>query len=105
MDIFFMLGRGGLFVYRVYLNYNGVFCKNIVFIIVYCIIEKLYIEILDRFNIKNCYLSILNLFNNKIFGDRKLKIKVIFFIELERKYFIKWRFFFYLLYCILYNKC
>lgn len=103
MDIFFMFGRGGIFVYRVYLNYNGVFGKNIVFIIEYCIIEKWYIEILDRFNIKSCYLSILNLFNNKIFGDRKLKIRVIFFIEMGRKYFIG--FYFFYLYCILFNKC
>lgn len=88
-----MFVRGGILILyiRVYLNYNGVFGKNIVVIIVYCIIEKRYIEILDRFNIKSCYLSILNLFNNKIFGDRKLKIKVIFFIELGRKYFVKWR--------------
>lgn len=45
-----MLVRGGILILyiRVYMNYNEVFCKNIVFIIVYCIIEKLNIEILDR---------------------------------------------------------
>lgn len=87
MDTFLMLSRGGtLILYiRVYLNYNGVFGKNIAAIIVHCIIEKLYTETPDRPNIKSCYLSILNLFNNKILGDRKLKIKVTFFIELGRK--------------------
>lgn len=74
-----MLGRGGTFVHRVYLNYNGVFGKTIASIILHCIIEKRYTETPDRPNIKSCYLSILNLFNNKILGDRKLKIKVTFF--------------------------
>lgn len=91
MDTFLMFGRGGTFVHRVYLNYNGVFGKNIAAIIVHCIIEKRYTETPDRPNIKSCYLSILNLFNNKILGDRKLKIKVTFFIELGRKYLVKWR--------------
>lgn len=95
MDTFFMLGRGGTFVHRVYMNYNGVFGKNIAAIIVHCIIEKRYTETPDRQNIKSCYLSILSLFNNRILGDRKLKIRVTFFIELERKYLTKWRFPFY----------
>lgn len=35
-----MLGRGGTFVNRVYMNYNGVFGKNIASIIEHCIIEN-----------------------------------------------------------------
>lgn len=63
------------------MNYNEVFCKNIASTIVHCIciIEKLYTETPDRPNIKSGYLSILSLFNNRILGDRKLKIRVTFF--------------------------
>lgn len=41
-----MLARGGtLILYiRVYMNYNGVFGKNIASTILHCIIEKLYTE-------------------------------------------------------------
>lgn len=79
------------------MNYNEVFCKNIAFTIVHCIciIEKLYTETPDRPYIKSCYLRILSLFNKKILGDIKLKIRVTFFVELERKYLTKWRFPFY----------
>lgn len=35
-----MLARGGTFVLRGFMNYNGVFGKNIASIIVHCIIEK-----------------------------------------------------------------
>lgn len=99
-----MFGRGGTFVHRVYLNYNGVFGKNIASIVVHCIIEKRYTETPDRPNIKSCYLRILSLFNKKILGDIKLKIRVTFFVELERKYLTKWRFPFYSWICILFNK-
>lgn len=46
MDTFLMFARGGtLILYiRVYMNYNGFFCKNIASTIVHCIIEKLYTE-------------------------------------------------------------
>lgn len=83
------------------MNYNDFFCKNIASIIVHCIIEKLYTETPDRPNIKSC--KILNLFNNKILGDRKLKIRVTFFIELGRKYLTGSHFTH--LYCVLFNKC
>lgn len=83
------------------MNYNEVFCKNIASTIVHCIIEKLYTETPDRPNIKSC--KILNLFNNKILGDRKLKIRVTFFIELGRKYLTGSHFTH--LYCVLFNKC
>lgn len=82
-----MFARGGtLILYiRVYLNYNGVFCKNIASIIEPCIIEKRYTETPDRPNIKSCYLSILSLFNNRILGDKKLKIRVTLFIKIGKK--------------------
>lgn len=93
MDTFLMFARGGTVILyiRVYMNYNGVFGKNIASIIEPCIIEKRYTETPDRPNIKSCYLSILSFFNNRILGDRKLKIRVTFFIELGRKYLVKWR--------------
>lgn len=74
-----MLGRGGTFVHRVYLNYNGVFGKNIAAIIVHCIIEKRYTETPDRPNIKSCYLSILSLFNKKNSWRQKIKNQGDFF--------------------------
>lgn len=100
-----MLARGGtLILYiRVYMNYDEVFCKNIASTIVHCIIEKLNTETPDRPNIKSCYLSILSLFNNRILGDRKSKIRVTFFIEMGRKYLTGSPFPH--LYCILFNKC
>lgn len=108
MDTFLMFARGGtLILYiRVYMNYNGVFLQNVASTIVHCIciIEKLYTETPDRPNIKSCYLRILSLFNKKILGDIKLKIRVTFFVELERKYLTKWRFPFYSWVCILFNK-